>query len=95
MISDEQMNFILAVAKESNINRCAMMCRVSTEYFSSELESLEMDLKMVLLERSGDDCFLTDSGKVLAKRTQGIENMVEDFYTLANELKVSPLDRAS
>lgn len=95
MISDEQMSFILAVAKESNVHRCATMCGVSVKHFIWELESLEIDLKASLLAR-GDGCFyLTDAGKVLATKAQGIENMVDDFYSLARELKLSPLDRAS
>lgn len=89
MIKNLQMEYLLAIAKFSNITKAAEVLHISQPSLSNQIIILEKELGIALLERKHKRVFLTEAGKTFVEHAQKIlvdtellENLMTDYANL-------------
>lgn len=89
MISNLQMEYLLAVARTGNITKAAELLHISQPSLSNQIIALEKELGIPLLERRHKRVYLTDAGRYFATQSQKIilqtrnlEHTMNEFSTL-------------
>ncbi|MDF2501776.1 MAG: transcriptional regulator, LysR family [Anaerosporomusa subterranea] len=77
------LTYFLEVARQKSFTKASQMLHVSQPSISKVIKTLENELGVTLLERSGREVELTDAGEAVFKRVQRV---VIEFKNLASEL---------
>lgn len=79
----QHLKYFVAVATEGNFTKAAQKLYVSQPTISKMVKSIEMELGVVLFERTGKLAKLTDAGEVILAQAQ---NIIKSFENLSLEL---------
>lgn len=71
----KQMEYFIAIVNEGSISAAAKALHVSQPPLSAQMKLLEEELVLTLFERGSRNIILTDAGKILYERAQGILDM--------------------
>ncbi|MDU4961092.1 MAG: LysR family transcriptional regulator [Sporomusaceae bacterium] len=77
------LTYFLEVARYKSFTKASQTLHVSQPSISKVIKTLENELGVILLERSGREVALTDAGEAVLKRVQ---NVVMEFKNLTSEL---------
>lgn len=77
------LTYFLEVARQKSFTKASQTLHVSQPSISKVIKTLENELGVTLLERSGREVELTDAGEAVFKRVQRV---VSEFKNLTNEL---------
>lgn len=77
------LSYFLEVARQKSFTKASQTLRVSQPSISKVIKTLENELNVTLLERSGREIELTDAGKAIFEQAQ---HVVLEFQDLASEL---------
>jgi DNA-binding transcriptional LysR family regulator len=77
------LTYFLEVARHKSFTKASQMLHVSQPSISKVIKTLENELGVTLLERSGREVELTDAGEAVFKRVQRV---VVEFKNLTSEL---------
>jgi LysR family hydrogen peroxide-inducible transcriptional activator len=73
-----QLRYFVAVARTGSFSRAAEQCFVSQPSLSQQIQKLEKSLGQRLFDRLGRRAALTDAGRLLLERAEGILETVDD-----------------
>ncbi len=93
MISNLQMEYLLAIARTGNITKAAQLLHISQPSLSNQIISLEKQLGIPLLERRRKRVYLTDAGQYFATQSQKILTQSQNLEHAMSEF--SQLKRGS
>lgn len=85
MISNRQMEYLLAIARTRNITKAAQLLHISQPSLSNQIISLEKQLGIPLLERRRKRVYLTDAGQYFATQSQKILTQSQNLEHAMNE----------
>ena len=85
MISNRQMEYLLAIARTGNITKAAQLLHISQPSLSNQIISLEKQLGIPLLERRRKRVYLTDAGQYFATHSQKILTQSQNLEHAMNE----------
>ena len=85
MISNRQMEYLLAIARTGNITKAAQLLHISQPSLSNQIISLEKQLGIPLLERRRKRVYLTDAGQYFATQSQKILTQSQNLEHAMNE----------
>lgn len=77
------LSYFLEVARKKSFTKASQTLRVSQPSISKVIKTLENELNVTLLERTGREIELTDAGKVVFEKAQ---HVVLEFQDLTSEL---------
>lgn len=77
------LSYFLEVARQKSFTKAAQNLHVSQPTISKVIKTLENEMNVTLLERTGKEVVLTDAGKAVLKRAQDV---VSEFQNLTTEL---------
>ena len=73
----KQMEYFTAIVNEGSISAAAKTLHISQPPLSTQMKLLEEELGLTLFERGSRSILLTDAGRVLYQRVQGILDMTD------------------
>ena len=93
MITLKQLRYLTALAEHRHFGRAAEACAISQPALSMQIRGLEQDLGVALVERRHGDVILTETGRELARRGEGLLAGAHDLVDFAR-LRSAPLTGA-
>jgi len=93
MITLKQLRYLTALAEHRHFGRAAEACAISQPALSMQIRGLERDLGVALVERRHGDVILTETGRELARRGEGLLAGAHDLVDFAR-LRSAPLTGA-
>jgi LysR family hydrogen peroxide-inducible transcriptional activator len=90
MITLKQLRYLTALAEHRHFGRAADACAISQPALSMQIRALERDLGVPLVERRHGEITLTDTGRELARRGEGVLAGAHDLVDFAR-LRRAPL----
>src|SRR5215469_12224719 len=90
MITLKQLRYLTALAEHRHFGRAADACAISQPALSMQIRALEKDLGVALVERRHGDIALTETGRELARRGEGVLAGAQDLVALARR-RAAPL----
>ena len=93
MITLKQLRYLTALAEHRHFGRAAEACAISQPALSMQIRGLERDLGVALVERRHGDVILTETGRELARRAEGVLAGAHDLVDFAR-LRSAPLTGA-
>ena len=93
MITLKQLRYLTALAEHRHFGRAAEACAISQPALSMQIRGLERDLGVALVERRHGDVILTETGRELARRGEGVLAGAHDLVDFAR-LRSAPLTGA-
>ncbi len=93
MITLKQLRYLTALAEHRHFGRAADACAISQPALSMQIRSLEKDLGVPLVERRHGEVTLTETGRELARRGEGVLAGAHDLVEYAR-LRSAPLTGA-
>lgn len=95
MLSINDMQYLVALARENHFGRAASQCNVSQPALSSAIAKLEADLGFLLFERLSRGVRITSEGKALALEAEKVLQKLKVLQDLASADKdqlLSPIN---
>jgi len=83
-VTIKQLRYFDALAREQHFGRAANVCSVTQPALSMQIHELEMNLGIVLVERTRSGVRLTDRGREIADRATRILSDVRDLIEFAH-----------
>ena len=93
MVTLKQLRYLTALAEHRHFGRAAEACAISQPALSMQIRGLERDLGVALVERRHGDVILTETGRELARRGEGLLAGAHDLVDFAR-LRSAPLTGA-
>jgi len=93
MITLKQLRYLTALAEHRHFGRAAEACAISQPALSMQIRGLERDLGVALVERRHGDVILTETGRELARRGEGVLAGAHDLVDFAR-VRSAPLTGA-
>ena len=93
MVTLKQLRYLTALAEHRHFGRAAEACAISQPALSMQIRGLERDLGVALVERRHGDVILTETGRELARRGEGVLAGAHDLVDFAR-LRSAPLTGA-
>jgi len=93
MVTLKQLRYLTALAEHRHFGRAAEACAISQPALSMQIRGLEQDLGVALVERRHGDVILTETGRELARRGEGVLAGAHDLVDFAR-LRSAPLTGA-
>ena len=93
MITLKQLRYLTALAEHRHFGRAAEACAISQPALSMQIRGLEQDLGVALVERRHGDVILTETGRELARRGEGVLAGAHDLVDFAR-VRSAPLTGA-
>jgi len=90
-----QLRYFVAVARTGSFSRAAEHCHVSQPSLSQQIQKLERSLGQRLFDRLGRRAALTDAGRLLLERAQGILESVDDVERRLRDADDNPQGKLS
>jgi LysR family hydrogen peroxide-inducible transcriptional activator len=88
-----QLRYFVAVARTGSFSRAAEQCYVSQPSLSQQIQKLERSVGQRLFDRLGRRATLTDAGRLLLERAQGILESVDDVERRLRDADDNPAGR--
>jgi LysR family hydrogen peroxide-inducible transcriptional activator len=88
-----QLRYFVAVARTGSFSRAAEQCYVSQPSLSQQIQKLEQSVGQRLFDRLGRRATLTDAGRLLLERAQGILESVDDVERRLRDADDNPAGR--
>ena len=82
----KQLEYFIAVAEEANFTRAAKRVHISQSGVSAQIRKLELDLGVVLIDRSGRTATLTTAGVIALERARSVLESVSALREALNEM---------
>jgi len=83
MITLRQLRYLSALAKHGHFGRAAEACAVTQPALSMQIRDLERTLGVAVVERRPGDVMLTDVGREIARRGEGVLTASRDLVDFA------------
>jgi len=83
MITLRQLRYLSALAKYGHFGRAAEACAVTQPALSMQIRDLERTLGVAVVERRPGDVMLTDVGREIARRAEGVLTASRDLVDFA------------
>ena len=83
MITLRQLRYLSALAKHGHFGRAAEACAVTQPALSMQIRDLERTLGVAVVERRPGDVMLTDVGREIARRAEGVLTASRDLVDFA------------
>src|ERR1700687_2602555 len=83
MLTLRQLRYLLALAKHGHFGRAAEACAVTQPALSMQIRDLERTLGVAVVERRPGDVILTDVGREIARRAEGVLTASRDLVDFA------------
>lgn len=93
MITLKQLRYLTSLAEHRHFGRAADACAISQPALSMQIRALERDLGVALVERRHGEITLTEIGRELARRGEGVLAGAHDLVDFAR-LRSAPLTGA-
>src|SRR5262245_11569011 len=90
-----QLRYFVAVARTGSFSRAAEHCHVSQPSLSQQIQKLERSVGQRLFDRLGRRAALTDAGRLLLDRAQGILESVDDVERRLRDADDNPQGKLS
>ena len=82
----KKLEHILRIAEEKNISRAAERLFISQPALNLQLLNLERELGTKLFARKGNECSVTEAGRIYVETARKMMNMKKDCYAKIAEL---------
>ena len=82
----KKIEHILRIAEEKNISRAAERLFISQPALNLQLLNLERELGTKLFSRKGNECTVTEAGRIYVETARKMMNMKKDCYAKIAEL---------
>lgn len=82
----KKLEHILRIAEEKNISRAAERLFISQPALNLQLLNLERELGTKLFARKGNECSVTEAGRIYVEAARKMMNMKKDCYAKIAEL---------
>lgn len=83
----QQLNYVIALAKHRHFESAAEACHISQSTLSTMVSKLEMELGVLLFDRSRKPVELTNEGRIMLPGMQSVIQNIRGLHELANEIR--------